>query len=237
MSRLFSMNIGDRVKSEREKRGWSQTELAKRAGITQGAVSQLERGISSSTRYIKDIADAFKMPIDYLINDEIRIKSQLPQLTDFVIAGVKDTHPIADEYSIVPRYSVKAGCGDSVALADVRIIGGLAFQNSWLKKHNLPEAHYLITAESQGMSMYPTISPGTVLLANSLDVIPKSGKVYLICINEELVAKRLIQDMDGFWVIRSDNENKIEYPDIKITEDKIHEIKIEGRVVWQGGMM
>lgn len=236
MGTFSKMNLGNKIKVERESRGWSQTELAKRAGITQGAVSQLERGTSTSSRFLKDIAKAFKMPVDFLVNDEIRINSQLPALSEFVIAGTHSETPSPQNYSIVPKYSATADCGKGNALSEVKIIGGLAFQNAWLEKHKLPEAHYLITVETQGMSMYPTISPSTVLLANSLDTTPKSGKVYLICINDELVAKRLIQDMEG-WVIRSDNENKIEYPDIRITDDRIHEIKIEGRVIWQGGMM
>ena len=40
------------------------------------------------------------------------------------------------------------------------------------------------------------------------------------------------------WVIRSDNPDKVQYPDIKLSMDDIREnIEIEGRICWKGGSM
>lgn len=234
----MSNNLGSRIKAEREKKGWSQIELAKRANITQGAVSQLERAISTNSRYIGNIAKALSIPVDYLLNDISKIHMQMPSMSEFVIIGGEDSgkNPNPDDYIMIPRYDMCASCGKGIAFTEVKIISGLVFKRDWLERHGLPEAQYLMTVETLGMSMYPTISEGAILLANTLDILPKSGKVYLIVINNELVAKRLIQDIDG-WIIRSDNADKNTYPDIRITFERFHEIKIKARVVWQGSTM
>lgn len=38
------MNIGERIKNEREQRGWSKVELAKRSGVSDRSISHYEHG-------------------------------------------------------------------------------------------------------------------------------------------------------------------------------------------------
>lgn len=56
----ISERIGRRVKELRGERGWTQAELAERAGLKFQAVSRLERGGQSPTiTTLQKIADAF----------------------------------------------------------------------------------------------------------------------------------------------------------------------------------
>ena len=43
------MSVGDKIKREREKRGWTKTELAKRAGVSKTTITYLERNTYSAT--------------------------------------------------------------------------------------------------------------------------------------------------------------------------------------------
>ena len=58
------------IKSKRKKRGLSQLALAKRLGITQGAVSQWETGISTpSIVLLPKLASVLQCKIDDLLED------------------------------------------------------------------------------------------------------------------------------------------------------------------------
>ncbi|MBN1079808.1 hypothetical protein JNO13_02730 [Pseudomonas sp. 1079] len=53
----------------------------------------------------------------------------------------------------------------------------------------------------------------------------------------ELIIKRLAQSMTGGWIIRSDNEDKRQYPDEAASDNEIGHLKIVGRIVWHGGAL
>ena len=60
--------IADRIKFLREQQKMTQTELAKRLGITRSSVNAWEIGISvPSTQYIVELAEIFHVSTDYLL--------------------------------------------------------------------------------------------------------------------------------------------------------------------------
>lgn len=60
--------VDERIRTLREQHGYSQTELAKRLGITRSSVNAWEMGISvPSTQYIVELATIFKVSTDYLL--------------------------------------------------------------------------------------------------------------------------------------------------------------------------
>ncbi|MFA5922302.1 MAG: helix-turn-helix transcriptional regulator [Methylococcaceae bacterium] len=58
--------LAERIKSERKQYGLSQITLAKKAGISQTAISKLESGESSETRKISKIAAALGVNTEWL---------------------------------------------------------------------------------------------------------------------------------------------------------------------------
>ena len=60
------MTLGARVKAARLLRGYNQKELAKRAGVTQPAISFIENGESHNTIHLIAIADALNVSVDWL---------------------------------------------------------------------------------------------------------------------------------------------------------------------------
>ncbi len=60
--------IADRIKVLREQNDLTQTDLAKRLGITRSSVNAWELGISvPSTQYIVELAQIFKVSTDHLL--------------------------------------------------------------------------------------------------------------------------------------------------------------------------
>jgi transcriptional regulator with XRE-family HTH domain len=61
--------IGARLKRLRDRKGWSQQELARQCGVTQATISRLERGELQDIQVItaRRMAHALGVTIDYLV--------------------------------------------------------------------------------------------------------------------------------------------------------------------------
>jgi transcriptional regulator with XRE-family HTH domain len=62
------MTLGDRIKRERERHGWSQNELARRAQVRQAQLSEVESGKRHDmmTSILRRIARTLGVSMDYL---------------------------------------------------------------------------------------------------------------------------------------------------------------------------
>jgi transcriptional regulator with XRE-family HTH domain len=64
-------SVGDRIKQRRQELGWTQDQLAVRAGISKSFLSDLENGKRSvSANNLLDIARALTVSLDYLMTGE-----------------------------------------------------------------------------------------------------------------------------------------------------------------------
>lgn len=60
--------VADKIKHLREQLGLTQSDLAKKLGITRSSVNAWELGISvPSTQYVVELAGIFKVSTDYLL--------------------------------------------------------------------------------------------------------------------------------------------------------------------------
>ncbi|OCF91078.1 hypothetical protein AW168_08370 [Nocardia brasiliensis] len=60
----MAAEIGDAVRAAREARGWTQSELAERAGLKQHAVSRLESGdVVPTLKTLLRVSDALEVEI------------------------------------------------------------------------------------------------------------------------------------------------------------------------------
>jgi transcriptional regulator with XRE-family HTH domain len=62
------MTLGSRIKRERERCGWSQNELGRRAGVRQALLSELESGKRNDTptSVLRRLARTLGVSMDYL---------------------------------------------------------------------------------------------------------------------------------------------------------------------------
>jgi phage repressor protein C with HTH and peptisase S24 domain len=61
ISRL--MESGKLIKSERDKRGWSQADLGRRVGMSQPAIKKVEDGKTVKSKYLPKIAEVLDIPL------------------------------------------------------------------------------------------------------------------------------------------------------------------------------
>ncbi|MGE5552950.1 MAG: helix-turn-helix domain-containing protein [Betaproteobacteria bacterium] len=83
------MGLGDRLRKEREKKGWTQAQAADKAGITSQALSNYEREYRDpDTATLSRLAQIYGVSVDYLLGhtDDRMIPSQdLPRNPDIRI--------------------------------------------------------------------------------------------------------------------------------------------------------
>ena len=59
--------LADRLRAARRHRGWTQTELAERVGVTQSQVSQWENSRFPGRDYLAAIAETLNVSLDHLL--------------------------------------------------------------------------------------------------------------------------------------------------------------------------
>ena len=70
-------DIGSKIRSLRKAAGMSQMKLADKIGVSYQQVQKYEKGISQlNTVSLQQVADAFRVPIDAFISDEVVDTSQ-----------------------------------------------------------------------------------------------------------------------------------------------------------------
>lgn len=120
-----AIEIGYRIRSARQQRGWTQADLAKRVGIAQGDLSNIERGGGSegpSYRTLRSIALALsiELPINPIDADTVVVGSEAE---DVVLSSARfDTYApffSPDDLGAMRDYAAKVadGVGSRDALA------------------------------------------------------------------------------------------------------------------------
>lgn len=234
---MIGLTVGDRVRECRRSRKWSQAELAKRASVSQVTISHVENNMSDQSKFLPQLASALGVSSEYLLSGKKYIEKNKGSLEDFVVigGGTSGEIPSKEEYCLIPKFSVSGSCGSGSIIENVDIKGGLVFSQSWIAAQGLNEES-LVVISAVGDSMYPTIENDQVLLVDTNDKVVRSSKIYFLCIDGEHYIKRLI-NMITHWVVRSDNPDKQQYPDIEISSENMNLIQVEGRVVWRGGSL
>lgn len=145
--------------------------------------------------------------------------------------------PSEQDYALIPQYSAHGECGSGALNDHVEVNGGLAFKRDWLRRMGAkPQNLFVIYAS--GSSMEPYIFEGDVVLFDSADTQPRDRQVYAIRRPDNSISiKRLVQQITGNWLIRSDNPDKARYPDEEVSPASMHDVPIIGRVIWRGGAM
>ena len=81
--------VAEKIKMLREKMGITQSELAKRLGVTRSGVNAWEMGISvPSTQYIIELSILFRVSTDYLLDMPSQKTVSVDGLSDREIASV-----------------------------------------------------------------------------------------------------------------------------------------------------
>lgn len=239
-----------RVKESREdptKPALTQTEVGERCEwkSPQSTVSQYMTGkVALNLEALVKLSEALDFePAEVSPTLAAGIRRASPgQLPDYEAQAANSPLPASadvpqsedERYAFVPQYDAKAAAGLGSENPHVEVHSTLAFKRDWLKaKGAKPESLAVIYAE--GQSMWPTINDRDVLLVDRSRIDPVDGQIFVLAGTDGAIVKRLIQGPLGQWVLRSDNDDKGEYPDRSHLRSDGNEHRIIGQVIWRGG--
>jgi transcriptional regulator with XRE-family HTH domain len=90
-------DIGDRIRAERQARGWSQSEMARRAGLVESTVKRLESRHSSHMATFVAACRALDVDMGYLLSAQWKMPDLRPVLSP---AQVRVLAMVADGKSL-----------------------------------------------------------------------------------------------------------------------------------------
>lgn len=207
--------------------GKKKGEIASACGVQPSAVTQWISGESKSLKpeNLYALAEATGFRAEWLAI------GRPPEREDEAQPG----SPSEKDYALIPQYNARGSSGNGYLNDHVEITGGMAFRRDWLKRMSLREEN-LRVLHNRGDSNWPTLSDDEILMIDVSQVEPSNGSMFAMYDpDSEVIIKRLIRDMAGGWVIRSDNQDKTRYPDMPISDEGMRGVEIIGRVVWRGG--
>lgn len=188
-SRLCRMDGGKLIQEAREKRNWSQADLARRVGISQAAVNKIEKGRTGHSKFLPHIAAVLDLDLRKI---DPSITAERPYLSRDQIQGPGADFPI--------HASAEGGKGEIIMTTEA-----VDYVPTPAPLLHVREAYGLLVV---GTSMQPEYRPGdTALVHPHLPVI--GGEVYIFYAEREGAARATIKELrrasSETWYVRQHN--------------------------------
>lgn len=189
-------DFSERLKHFRSKKGLSQTDLAKLAGLSQKQISDYEVGISKprQSTFIK-------------LLDALGVSSET-----FMTTSILQFDTPSSQDDVIQIYNARKG-------------KYLSLSKSIFTGVYLNPSHALLTT-FKGDSMYPTLSDGDMILVDTSKTDILDGQIYLIDFWHEEIFFRVFKDVDGTITLSKDNKDYksrvATYDDIRVIGQAVY---------------
>ncbi len=219
------MNIGNRVRDLRQKRGMTITELAEAIDSDAGNVSRLETGKQKSFTELalKKIADALSVTVA-----ELFISEKLDNTVNINSEIISNAKGRKNVYRVdLLDVSASAGAGGNAGDV-IEIINSIEYDHEFAKSifGGRPEGSVALI-NVHGDSMEGTIGPNDLIFVDHRVNTFDGDGIYVFDFNGDLFVKRLQKVKFELRVI-SDNKA---YEAWSITPDEVGMLHIEGKVI------
>ena len=217
--RVPHVMIGARIGARLAELGMSQSELARRVGVSEGTIAQLVSGRSRSSSHLHKIAQELQTTPAYLAGE-----------TDDASAGFVPTpspEVVAESLGLIPVRELDLSFGMGSTYLDVPVTEEVRhFSRDWLRQYTRSDPNDLVFARGAGDSMTPTLLDSDLLLIDCAQkLLNMSDKIWAIAYAEFGMIKRLRPVPGGGVEILSDN------PSVPTATAYDGEMQVLGRVV------
>jgi phage repressor protein C with HTH and peptisase S24 domain len=233
------MSTRDRIIELMKKNNLKQKDLADKTGANKATVNQWVSGkIIPSNKYDRQLAEALKTSIDYLIHglDEKKIVKNTEPQAEFVghIDSWSSNTPLdIDEIEVPFFMDVELAAGLGSELKQENHGPKLRFSRSTLRMCGV-QPENAVCVKISGNSMEPRLCHGDVVGVDLGDKKVVDGKIYAINHDGLLRIKQL--HLLGGGSIRINSFNKEEYPNEVISNEDKFLVAIIGRIFWSSSI-
>jgi len=203
----------------REAAGFSQSELARRAGVGQSSIQRIEAGQTRNPRNLLELARILGCSPHYLLG-ETDSSEQLP------VQDRPEEHANVDEgIVLVDQLDLRYGMGGTYVEGYIDV-EKRPFPRDWLRTITKSPPEYLSWASGIGDSMEPTIRSREVILIDRSERTPQlDDEIWAVVHGEIGMIKRLRIIPGGIVELHSDN------PHVRPQTAVDGELHIVGRVI------
>ncbi|MES2339576.1 MAG: S24 family peptidase [Pseudomonadota bacterium] len=215
------MSLGHRILSRLTDLGLSQSELGRRAGVTQGTIAHLISGRSTGTKHLLALARELRTTPAFLLSE-----------TDDPNEGVSpppSEREIAEHFDLVEISEIDVAYGMGESFIDDHVELQIHhFPRLWVESITSSPPSALTIARGRGDSMDPTIRDrDMVIFDRSRRVLDEADAIWVLTVQGMGMIKRLRQRGSNV-VIQSDNDRVSD--EVVLADD----VTLIGRVVFIG---
>lgn len=230
----IGMELKDRLKAARKHAKLSQVELAKRAGVDQTTISNLERGKHRGTSHAISIATILGVSPRWLATGAGEMLDYAGERGDEIVFHdtelVDGDAPLAHDEIELPCFrEVEFAAGDGQTQVIENHGASMRFSLARLSRAGV-QPDQAACATLSGTSMEPTIASGSPIGIDKSTTHIIDGKIYALDHGGMLRVKRLYKLPLGRIRIVSDNAD--EYPEEVYSIGNPDSPRIIGRVFW-----
>lgn len=229
--------LGKRIAQKREQSGLSQSELARRLGLSPQAIQKWESEVSVPRgRRLDEIAGALSTSVGFLVTGEAATEAQRKIESNATMIGSidvwDDDTPLDDDEVYVPflkEVELSAGSGKTVVEQSHK--QKLRFGKLTLRRQGVQPSEAVCVTVS-GNSMEPVLPDKSTVGVDQGSTSVVDGKMYAIDHDGQLRVKTLYRLPGGGIRMRSFNRD--EHPDEEYTAQEMakRNIHIKGKVFW-----
>lgn len=213
----------------------TQSELARRVGVSQQAIHKLIVGHSSGSKHLHKIARELGTTAEYLTGE-----TDDPSLSAFASNSLPFKHAQAlaatpEEAAeqlgsvLIPQLEIGYSMGGGSVFADYQQTAMVPFPRDWLRPLIRGRFDELFVARGEGDSMVPTLlDRDLVIIDTAQKMITQQDRIWCLSYGDLGMIKRVRKLPDGGYQINSDN------PSVTPITAYDGELNVIGRVVWIG---
>lgn len=207
----------ERIRRAMTLKGINQSELARRTGVTQGAIQQILSGKSQSSRTLPSIARELGVSVHWLAGETSDPTADANVLDEMGVTRIREI-----------KVGYAMGAGSFIDDADIETTWA-NFDTRWLAHLTRSSPELLFVAHGVGDSMMPTLlNNDTIIVDRGFRKFDRQDAVWALTYGELGMVKRVRGLPGGRALIMSDN------PAVSDFEVALDELHVLGRVIWVG---